>query len=127
MTISLFLGRFFGIYLIIIGFFYLCRRDQLQRIAEQIFEQEALRLLSAVMSLMIGLLIVIGHNVWEWSWPLTITLLGYLTLLKGLTRLFVPPNKFFLKLIQGDNPIYIGMLCLILGFFLTYESFFSTL
>lgn len=129
MTLSIFLGRFLGLYLIIVGFFYLFRRNFIQKAADQIFEKESLIVITAVMSLIIGLLIVLGHNIWELNWKLMITILGYIALLKGLVRLFIPHHvdkKVFMKLIKGDNPIYMGIICLIIGFFLTYEGFIGT-
>lgn len=128
MTLSIFLARVLGLYLIIVGFFYLFRRAYIQKVAREIFEKDSLVIITAVMSLLIGLLIVVGHNKWAWSWTLTITLLGYLTLLKGLIRLFIPHHTdkpVLLKAISGDNPIYIGIVCLLIGFFLTYEGFFA--
>ncbi len=128
MSLSIFLARVLGLYLIIGGLLYLFRRHFIQKAAEDLFQKEALVIISGVMSLILGLLLVIGHNVWEWNWTLAITLLGYLTLLKGLVRLFIPQyadKKFFKKMIHGDNPIYIGFVCLILGLFLTYEGFFN--
>ncbi len=127
MNLSIFLGRTVGLYLIITGFFYLLRRSYIQKAALQIFDNESFVIITAVMSLIIGLLIVVGHNVWEWKWTLTITLLGYLSLIKGLLRLFVPSHadkKILKKALAKDNPIYIGIVCLLLGLFLTYEGFF---
>ncbi len=130
MTLSIFLARFFGLYLIIIGFFYFWRREFIRKAARQIFAQESLVILSALISLIIGLLVIVSHNVWKFNWQVVITIIGYLALLKGLTRLFIPHHtdkKLLLKLISGDNPIYIGIICLIIGFFLTYEGFFGVL
>ncbi len=130
MTLSIFLGRVLGLYLIIVGFFYLSRRNFIQRVSAQVFDNESLALISAIISLIIGLLIVVGHNVWEWNWTLTITLLGYLSLIKGLARLFIPhkiDKQILLKAVAKDNPIYIGIVSLIIGFFLTYEGFFGTI
>lgn len=126
MELSIFLARFFGIYLTILAFFYFLRRDYIKIAAEKIFDNEGLVIITAIISLIIGLLIVLSHNVWEFNWRLTLTLIGYLALLKGLVRLFVPHHadkKLLLKLLQKDNPIYMGIICLILGFFLIYEGF----
>jgi hypothetical protein len=130
MALSIFLGRVLGLYLIIVGFFYLFRRALIQKIAVQIFENEAFIIITAIISLIIGLLIVVGHNVWEWKWTLIVTLLGYLSLIKGLTRLFIPSRtdkKMIMKALAKNNPIYIGLFCLIIGFLLTYEGFFGAI
>jgi hypothetical protein len=41
-------------------------------------------------ALLLGLLIVAFHNVWEWRWPVIITILGWLTLIKGAVRIIAP-------------------------------------
>jgi len=130
MTLSIFLGRVLGLYMIIVGFFYLCRRDYIQKAAEHIFENDSLVIITAVISLIIGLLIVVGHNVWSLNWTVVITILGYLSLIKGLVRLFIPHHtdkRILMKLLSRDNPIYLGIICLIIGLFLSYEGFFGAL
>lgn len=130
MTLSLYLGRVFGIYFIIAGFLYLFRRDFLRKAAFQIFEMESLLVLTGLINILIGLLVILGHPVWVMHWETAITLLGYLILLKGLIRLFISQRidkKIALKMIKGDNLIYLGIICLIIGFFLTYEGFFGSL
>lgn len=130
MNISFFLARFFGLYFVIVGFFYLSRRRFIKKAVEAFYENSPLLLISGVISLIIGLLLVLTHSVWEFNWRVVITIIGYLTLLKGLSKLFVPmekEKKWILKLVTKDNPIYIGLICLIIGFFLIYEGFFETL
>lgn len=43
-----------------------------------------------VVTFVIGLAMVLVHNVWVLDWPVVITLLGWLTVLKGLDLLFLP-------------------------------------
>ena len=43
-----------------------------------------------IMTLFIGLAIVLGHNVWDGSWRVLITVVGYLALLKGIVLLAWP-------------------------------------
>ncbi len=50
MTLSIYLGRFFGFYLIIVGFFYLLRRDFIRKAANQIFDSESLIVITAVIN-----------------------------------------------------------------------------
>ena len=128
MDISIFLARFFGIYLFIAGLLHFTRREFIRKAADQIFESEGLVVTTAILSLIIGLLVVLSHNVWVFNWRVTITIIGYMGLLKGVLRLFVPrmsDQKLFKKMLRGDNPIYIGIISWIIGFFLIYEGFFA--
>jgi len=125
MGTSVFLARLLGFYLVIIGLLYLSRRHFIQKAALEIFDQSSFIIISGVISLIIGLLIVVAHNVWIWDWPVVITVLGYLSLIKGIARLFIPGGnkKLALKCTQGSSPIFIGIICLIFGLFLIYEGF----
>lgn len=126
MSISIFLARVLGLHLIIMGFLYLGRRHFIEKIFSDFFDNNSLIVVTGFLGSIIGLLIVVGHNKWEWNWTLTITLLGYLTLLKALIRLFVPGGGYrtlALKLCRGSAPIFIGIICLIIGLFLVYEGF----
>ncbi len=126
MELSIFLARVFGLYLVIAGFLYFTRRHFIEKAISEFYDHNALILTTGVINLIIGLLIVVGHNVWTWSWVVVITILGYLTLIKGLVRLFAPDGgdkKIALKLSKKTPSIFVGIVCLIIGFFLVYEGF----
>lgn len=128
MTITVFFARFFGLYLIIGSLVYITRRQLILKALSQVFKQEAILLLSGLINLLLGLAVVVGHPIWVAGWPVLITLLGYLILLKGCFRLFVPPQtdaRFVLRVLQGDNPMYISLVALLLGLLFTYEGFFG--
>ncbi len=52
-----------------------------------------------VLALVVGFLLVTYHNVWEQSWMVIITIVGWLALLKGLGLLLFP--KAFLNWAMG--------------------------
>lgn len=37
-----------------------------------------------------GVAVVRAHNIWIWKWPVVVTVLGWLAMLAGLYRLFLP-------------------------------------
>jgi hypothetical protein len=51
------------------------------------------------MNLIIGVAIVVGHNVWDGSWRVVITVVGYLALLKGVVLLAWP--NVLVEMTQG--------------------------
>ncbi len=76
-------------------------------------------ILSSFIAIIVGLLNILFHNIWEPDWRIIITLMGWIALTKGLL-LFIIPNKISnwadianIKLVQV---IYI--LVFILGVFL---------
>ena len=52
-----------------------------------------------IMSLSFGVAIVAGHNVWDSSWRVVITIIGYLALLKGVVILAWP--NLIVEMSQG--------------------------
>ncbi len=90
MFLSVFLAQLFGIYLLITGLYYILRYDQIEEVLTDFYSSPALRVTSAVISLLIGLIIILSHSVWVLNWPLLITLIGYLSFAKGILNLFYP-------------------------------------
>ena len=88
---SIFLAKFWGWYLII---FFLILSLNPKRI-QQIFidlKDEKFLILFSFLAIIIGLLNILFHNIWEPSYKLIITLIGWLALYLGLA-LFVFPKK----------------------------------
>jgi len=88
---SLFLAKFWGWYLII---FFLILSLNPKRI-KQIFndlKDEKFLIIFAFMAIIVGLLNILFHNIWEPNYKLIITLIGWLSLFKGLT-LFIFPRR----------------------------------
>lgn len=126
MEISLFLGRFFGMYLIIVGGAYLLRQNTLRNVINDFYDSPALVMVTAVFTLIMGLLILLSHQVWELNWRGFITLLGYLTFFKGVIHLYVPGwgSRFAQKLSEGRGYTYMGIAVIIIGIYLCTVTFF---
>jgi hypothetical protein len=78
-----------------------------------------------------GLAIILSHNAWSGgALPVIVTLVGWLTLLKGLLFLLLPPPAAVGIEIWGNtyqHYYYLDVaLALILGAYLTYGGFKST-
>ena len=69
-----------------------------------------------------GLAIVRAHNRWTAGWPVLVTLVGWVTILGDLHRMFAPEAQQ-----GGENiPTYtVIMVLLVLGIFLTFQAYVS--
>ena len=76
----------------------LVHQQRCKKIAADFLAHPVLICMSSSMYLIIGLLIVIEHNVWMGAWPVVVTLIGWIILLKGLMRLFFP--EAFVKIMK---------------------------
>lgn len=122
--LSSFLAKLIGLYLLIIAVIWLVRRKQFEKSAKEILASGGLLALSASFSLLFGLFIAIDHPIWEWSWRGLITVLGYLSILKGVVRLVFADK---IKMIPGFIVFHYRWVFIIilvaLGLFLTYHGF----
>jgi len=88
METTVFFARLWGSFLIIFGALAVVV-GQLGRTIDMT-EDRAFVISTGYTSLLMGLVTVILHNVWVWEWPLAITVLGWGTLIKGITKVGFP-------------------------------------
>lgn len=103
MESSIFLARVFGLYFAIMGLLLFIRSEQSIQIIRDFYQNRVLVFAVAWVTLIMGILIVVGHNIWELNWKGIITLLGYLTLLKGVTHLYIPEIMMKINLSENKN------------------------
>lgn len=115
---SIFLAKFWGWYLII---FFLILSFNPKRIVQVIkdLEDQKFVILISFVAIVIGLLNILFHNIWEDDWRLIITIIGWTALLIGLS-LFIFPKRTALWLdylnIKFVQVLY--MMLFFLGLFL---------
>lgn len=129
MDVSIFLAKLLGIYLLIVGVAYFFRREFFREVIRDFYNSPALIAISSVLNLIIGLLIVLNHNVWEFSWKVVITIIGYLSIVKGIMHLYFPEygKKLSTKFVENDIFVYSGVISLALGVYLLYHGYFDCL
>ena len=125
MELSYLLARLWGLYLIIISLSFLFNRKGLEVIIT-IVSNRALVILGGFISLLIGIIMVVIHNVWTPDWRIILTLFGWLAIIKGVVYINWPElalkwgNKF-----QTNRGLVNTLLviALIFGIYLTYMGF----
>lgn len=88
MELSFFLAKVIGWYMIISALYIFFRFEAAKASAEQTLKQLNLLFFIAFISILLGLMIVIGHNIWVLAWPVIITLIGWFLLISGILWLF---------------------------------------
>lgn len=124
MEIVNFLAELWGASLIIISLSLLINQGNIKNMFGLV-EKEGLLLVFAMVNVMIGIALVLTYNVWDNSWKIIITILGWLVLLRGVLVLFSPefPKKarlYFERNINVLNGILLAFV--ILGCFLVYAG-----
>ena len=127
---TIYLGRLIGLFLLIAALAMILDRDSVVEMATALIDDRALLLIVGLIALVIGLAIVIGHNVWAGGlFPLVITLFGWSQLVRGLLLLFLPAEAqiAFFQVMRLEDFFYIyAGIPLLLGVYLTVVSFMSS-
>ncbi|MFZ2315351.1 MAG: hypothetical protein WAW86_06820 [Gammaproteobacteria bacterium] len=126
MNKSIFLGRVLGIYLIIISLSMLLQMQVFFERVNALIGNPALMFVVGFFTLILGVLVVVGHNVWRWDWRVLITIIGWLILLKGASIIFYPQfiDHATALFIQNMTVAYVvGGIDLLLGVVLCYFGF----
>ena len=110
--------------MVLIPLALLINEKYLKRIFAEI-ENEATLFFWGMVSLVIGLAMILSYNVWEQSWQVIITILGWLALLKGLALLFLPEYiRKWAKKIESKKWLPIALVVIVfVGLLLTYLGF----
>jgi len=83
MEISIFLAKFWGWFMITSCLIYLLRKKSWQDIIELAKDKNAV-IVFGYLSLVLGLVSLIFHNLWVGDWRLAITIFGWIALIKGI-------------------------------------------
>jgi len=125
MDISVFLAKVLGLYLLIMS---VAMFSNMKRFKSIMNEGNNIYFLfvTGAMAIIMGILLVVSHNIWVADYRGLITLIGWLTLIKGTVRLVFP--DYALKMIkqctQSSQAYYItDLIVFILGVYLTYMGF----
>jgi len=120
MEVSHFLAKLLGWYLVIACGAMLVRRKRILVMMEQMIENSGLTLFMAIMTTIMGLLLVLSHNVWVLNWRLLVTLIAWLSLAKGVVWLYFPEKlrKISEKMVESKNYTVLLVVSLFFGFFL---------
>ena len=119
--ITIFFARLWGSFFIIFGLLSIITR-QLGKTIEMT-DDKAFVISTGYITLIMGLVTVILHNIWVYSWEVFITILGWSTLIKGIMKIGFPEHihkqaqRFKKK--QWLSAIFL----ILLGAWLMYMSF----
>jgi hypothetical protein len=123
---SIFLAKIIGPYLIIVGIGVLLNLKTYQNMIGDFVKNSALLYLGGVIALLVGLLLVLIHNVWIASWIVIITIIGWLGIMKGAWLIIFPNTVGKLTdAYQNKTGLLVVHLfiALALGIFLTLKGY----
>lgn len=126
MIISLFLAKVIGIYFIVLSIPLFLNTQRVKQLSTDIYANPSLLFVAGIFTLIIGILLIVSHNVWTPDWQIIITLTGWICLIKGIIRVAFPQVglHFVNRLIQNTYSYYIcAGIMLLLGILLVYKGY----
>lgn len=122
-----YLAKLFGLFLLILGISMLVQREDTIFLWIALVHNAALVYVVSLVTIAAGLAVVLAHNVWSGgALPIVVTLLGGITLLKGIFALVLPRDLAMdtFTAIAYDQYFYVYIvICLVLGAYLTIAGF----
>jgi hypothetical protein len=126
MNTSVVLARIIGPLLIITVAGSLMNFTSYQGMAREFFKSPALIYLGGFIGLLCGLLIVQFHNVWKVQWPLIITVLGWVLVVRATITLLFPNRLAALaeRFMMSSTSVLVSVLVMLaIGVFLTIMGY----
>ena len=125
MDLSILFGQVFGIYMVVAGAAMLMRRAELTSTVREFISSKADMFFFGAMALLLGLFIVLQHNVWDGTWRVWITLMGWGALVKGVSAMLFPSFLKSMSKMLTKPGVYTlaGVLWVAVGAYLVYQTF----
>lgn len=125
METTLFLAKAWGLLLVIVAFSFLINPEGIKKVMHYM-RNEANIFVTGYLTLVIGILSVLAHNVWLGTADTIVTLMGWTALIKGVIRVTFPSMvssgiKYFEK--NYAMLKFFLVLSLLLGVYLLYFGF----
>jgi hypothetical protein len=123
---TMYLSRLIGTFAIIVGLSMFARRADFANIMMLMTRDQALLYVVGIGALGVGLAIVLAHNVWSGLAAIVITLIGWLSILRGIAILFLSgglESNFFASINFGALATFYACIFVIVGAYLTYTGF----
>ena len=128
MPIETLIERWFAIGWLIFGFSHVLYPAKWAALFLPLRERETGGLLLALFNLPLGLVVVLGHNVWVWGIPVAVTLAGWVMILKSVIYLLFPGalSRVMPTNERMESAFRIaGAVSMLLGALLSYDSFYQ--
>ncbi|GAA4275424.1 hypothetical protein [Aquimarina mytili] len=111
MDISIFLAKFWGWYLIIFFFILSFNPTRIKQIFDDLKDQKFL-IITSFVGIIVGLLTILFHNVWEPNWKFIITAIGWMALGIGLALFTFPVQTT--KWLEASNVKLVQLIYILL-------------
>jgi len=126
MDVSIFIAKIIGLVYVVIGLGMFLNGKYYKKMVDSMMKESSVWYFGGIVALIIGFLIVSVHNVWEFSWVVLVTIIGWMAFLKGLLLLMAP--KWMMSMGMGIFKKFksfsiLGIIIVIVGLIFSYFGF----
>lgn len=128
MAVSIFIAKILGPCIVVAGIGLLFNMEFYRNVMLDYAKNSFLIFFGGIIALIVGILILLFHNVWEMSWPVIITIYGWGGLIKGIWLIVFPKTVPGVMQAYQNNKALLAVhsiVILVLGGFLTYMGYFA--
>ncbi len=127
MCISLFFAQVIGVYLFLMSLAMLIHSARYKKTMNEFLGHSALMAFAGGVSLILGLVIVISHNIWVTEWPILITIIGWILIVQGVMRIMFPDAtvRIWKDLMVSSAFTLLSWVCLLVSVYLLWAGFAS--
>jgi len=126
MALTTYLAELLGLYIVLVGVVMVVKPQPIRELMTAIVAQRALLFLVGALRVLLGLAIVLAHNRWSGTLPAVVTLIGWITLVRGIAMWLVSPEteRKMVAYFQRSGPYYTtAIIAIVLGLWLAYAGF----
>ena len=126
MDTSVLIAKFMGPVMLVAGLSLLVNGNNLDAVFEDFLNSPGLIYVAGVLALLMGLTVVIFHNIWSADWRGFITLFGWISIFAGIFRMSFPGAVKSMGRWIIANRAFITVsatLNLLIGAYLTYKGY----
>jgi hypothetical protein len=122
MELSVLVAKILALTYISAGIAVLSGKITFSKIAEDFERSQGLTFVSGFITLIIGMLLVHYHNIWLKDWTVLITIIGWVTLLKGFMLIAFPQSITSFKGMYKYSRVW-GIFMIAIGLLFGYFGF----
>ncbi len=122
MDIFVLVSKLLGIYLVVSGLFLLFKTKAVPLVLKDFLNHRSVSFLTGVILIFLSSMFIIQHSIWDGGWRMVITIIAWLTLLKGIVYIFFP--KSFKWMTTGSEKMFRlwGIISIVFGIYLFFLS-----
>jgi uncharacterized membrane protein HdeD (DUF308 family) len=125
MDTTIVLARISGIMCLLLGLSVMNKKF-MAAVVDDMLNSKALFWFIGFVAAMIGAVVLAFYNIWNAHWPVLITILGWLALLKGIAIMLFPgsmSHSVYRKFKTSGIIMFSGIISILFGIILLYKGF----